>query len=290
MIRAGLILWAVGWLLAGWAAAQTTSAPTTATNQAPRYRQAYREGFQPPADASDEMRRMRELIHKINQTSLPEYRPEPIRPAAVTPKSVELADPAATKPKVAAPPKVLSTETLKELTKRVPESVADPIRLGDALYRGGHGDQAMFIYQKALESAENPDDQIWLYYQMGCCLKDAKPAEAKKYYQKVRAAAPDGPWAELANIQLQLVDWMEQNQPTQFLEDLRRDLQPQNDERIESGQTQPRTGENSKPADSGTLGSSKRTAAPQPAKETTPAPAKPETKKPATLSKAPDKQ
>jgi len=292
MIRAGFILLVMGFLIsAGWAESQSTTAPAKAVSgQAQHYRQAYREGFQPPNEATDEVLRMRELIEKINRTALPDYQPEAItHQPRVTPKSPVPAATAATLP--ATSPEVLSTQTLKELAQRVPDSVADPICLGDALYRSGHCTQALFIYQNAMEEAKDPEDQVWLFYQMGCCLKDAKPAEARKYFQKVRTTAPDSSWAELASIQLQLVDWTERNQPTQFLEDLHRDLQPQ-DERIEaSRQAQPRTGGKDQPTGSGALGSPDEVAAtPGMEEKATSAPAETITAEPTMVSKTVNEQ
>lgn len=299
MIRAGLILLVtVLSASAGLAESQPTTAPTeTSSDQTPSFRQAYREGFQPPEDADTEMKRMRKLIDKINQTALPDYRSKPItQQARMTP---EVAAPVATpKTKPAAkvqdaPPDVLSTETLKELAQRVPESVADPIRLGDALYRSGHRDQALFIYRNAMAETRDPEDQLWLNYQMGCCLKDTEPAEARKLFQQVRSTAPDSPWAELADIQLQLADWMERNQPTQFLDDLRRDLSSR-DERIDaSRQTQTRTGEETNPTGSGTLGLPAEAPATQPAEETqatNSAPAEDAAEEPTTVSRAENKE
>lgn len=259
MIRTGLILLTVGWLVsAAGAQTATTPAPKNTASSKREFRQAYREGFQPPSDTSDEMKQMREWIQKINQTALPEYRPEPVaqppRKASPQPAPVEAKKPEPV-PNVPPAQDVLSTRTLRELARRVPESVADPIRLGDALYRSGHSDPAMFIYQNALTEAKDPEDQVWLYYQMGCCLKDTKPAEARTYFRKVHAVAPDGPWAELADIQLQLVDWMERNQPGQFLEDLHRDLQPRNERIEEARQARSRTGDDGQSAGSGTPGS-----------------------------------
>jgi len=299
MIRAELILLVASLLtFAGLAESQPTTAPTeTSSDQTGQIRRAYREGFQPPENSDDEMKRMRKLIDKINQTALPDYRSKPITQQART--TPETAAPAATpKPQPAAnvqdaPPDVLSTETLRELAQRVPESVADPIRLGDALYRSGHRDQALFIYRNALAENRDPEDQLWLNYQMGCCLKDAEPAEARKLFQQVRSAAPDSPWAELADIQLQLVDWTERNQPTQFLDDLRRDLNSR-DERIEaSRQTQTRTGEEKNPTGSGTLGLPAEAPATQPAEKTQATdstPVESAAEEPTTVSRAENKE
>ncbi|MBN1943979.1 MAG: hypothetical protein JW849_11860 [Phycisphaerae bacterium] len=255
----------------GWADAQPTVKPAgKPPHLAGKYHQAYREGFQPPADADAEARRMRELIEKINRTSLPKHLPEPkAPPPPVQPQTPAPA--AAPQPAAAPPPPVLSTEMLRDLARRVPRSVADPIRLGDALYHGGHYAQALCVYKDAMKNTKNKDDQVWLLYQMGCCLKDAKPAEARNYFQQVRQTLPDSPWSRMAEMQIDLLDWTELNQPVQFLEDLQRDLQPQ-DERIEeSRQTRPRTGEKKTSSGSGASGSSSSAALRSPQAKAEPA-------------------
>ncbi|MBN1556136.1 MAG: hypothetical protein JXA11_15455 [Phycisphaerae bacterium] len=256
MNRTVQLLLTAGMLISiGWADSPN---PKSATEHKDQLRQTYREGFQPPAVADTEAEQMRELIEKINRTSLPKYRP--------TPKSARLSDDAAksaaetAKPQAdvqtAAPPSppVLSAALLKELTQSLPKSVADPTQLGDALFRGGHRNQAMFVYQEAMKHADEPEDQAWLLYQMGCCLKDDNSAEARRYFQQVRSTLPDSPWSELASVQLQLVDWIDRNQPMQFLEDMQRDLREQHERIEESRQPQSRTSGEKDPSPRSELG------------------------------------
>lgn len=252
----------------GWSDEPTTTAPACrVAGSIETYHQTYREGFQPLGAAEDEVeaRRLREMIEKLNNMTLParSFERKADRPAAAT---VRKAAPAAAPPAPSAPPPppaILSAEVLRELTQRVPPSVVDPIRLGDALYRSGHHPQALRVYREAIATARDPDDQAWLRYQIGVCLKESDPAEAKRYFQEVQNAASNGPWAELAALQQDLVNWMEQNQPAQFLNDLRRDLRELQDERMEeSRQTPPRTGEKDPSTGSGAVGSAGGTAVP----------------------------
>lgn len=254
-------------LLVGAVYAQATpaGAPAAKTpDHTQRLRATYREGFQPPAGEDAEAQRMRKLIEKINTMALPSQQPTPKtnKPAPVsTPKTKPQPKP------VAAPkaPEILSGQTLKELRTRMPESVADPIQLGDALFHGGHKAEALRVYQSVLENTTDAQDRGWLLYQMGCCLIETKPTEAKTYFRQVRKELPQTHWGQLAAIQLDLVEWTDRNQPTQFLEDLHRDLQQKN-ERIETPQaSQPRTGGQTKQTGSGLPGPQAK-ADPTPAK------------------------
>ncbi len=211
--------------------------------------QAYRQSFAPPDDANAEVEReLQDLIDKVNAISLPESAPargKTTAPQHPAPKQIDAekqtdASDAAEEPEAAAdesdeadnendafgPPeaKFVPPPLLKSLVAHSPENMPDPQRLADALFASGHHEQAYALYARELETAEDPSDQAWLVYQMGNCKAESDRAAAAALYRRVMAEFPQSPWAGLAQTNLELLKWMDENKPREFLRELQADF------------------------------------------------------------------
>jgi hypothetical protein len=207
------------------------SAPPPAAGTKVKLMKTYRDAFSTPGNATEEAERMRELVEKLNRMSL---RPQPVvtQPAEpdqpIQPEKLQLASPVEE-----ADSPVLTARTLKELRSKTPQSVADPIKLADALYHSGYKAEALVFYQSSLPNAKRAQDRCWLMYQLGICLMETDPAGSRRWFQRLAEEYPGTQWSTLAETQGDLLDWKSQNQPRQFLLDLRRDL-AEKDERTEA--------------------------------------------------------
>jgi tetratricopeptide (TPR) repeat protein len=206
---------------------------------------AYRESFAPPSVGDDKTEQeLQDLIDKINAISLPEARSNrpvttPQRPdlqaaedtgdeddADATDTPAEQPEADAEKTADADPAKTQSNNrrvpapVLQAVTSKAPETIADPLRLADSLFASGHRTEAYTFYERQLNSSDETDDQAWLVYQMANCLAESDRPRAIDLYRRVMAEFPDSPWAPLAESNKNLLEWMDENRPREFLEEL----------------------------------------------------------------------
>jgi tetratricopeptide (TPR) repeat protein len=210
--------------------------------------QAYRQSFAPPDEANAEVEReLQDLIDKVNAISLPESAPTrgkttaPQHPTTKQTDAEKQTDAAERSDASEAeadgadqtdetdgeneafgPPeaKFVPPPLLKSLVAQSPENMPDPQRLADALFASGHHEQAYALYARELETAEDPSDQAWLVYQMGNCKVESDHAAAAALYRRVMAEFPQTPWGGLAQANLELLKWMDENKPREFLREL----------------------------------------------------------------------
>lgn len=218
--------------------------------------ETYRESFAPPDDTNDKVQQeLQDLIDKVNAMSLPEAAPSrrtpptPQRPAPTAPTQDDnAAEPSADAPADSTDEQApdaagesdpgedaddafgareaytLPEPLLEKLTRQATDHMPAPQRLADALFASGNPEQAYAFYAKQLESAEDPEDQAWLLYQMGNCTSDSDRTAAAGHYRRVIAEFADSPWAPLAEANLELLTWMSENEPRKFLQDLQAEL------------------------------------------------------------------
>ena len=119
----------------------------------------------------------------------------------------------------------ITNYTLKkimELTK-LPEKVHNPFELGETLFLNDNPKEAAIFYKEALRR-QDPNDissvhnRAWLLFQTGNCLRDYDSKAAKEYYGKLITEYTDLPWADLAKIQIDLIDWYNQNNPQELIQ------------------------------------------------------------------------
>jgi tetratricopeptide (TPR) repeat protein len=118
----------------------------------------------------------------------------------------------------------LSLEAAEALQRVVadPNQAGNPLELAELLYLTGRLPEAAVLYRKALDGAAGKGpgaqaDRAWILLQLGNCLRDAKPAQARDIYARLVAEHPDCPWVDLAKAHSQLITWYEQVQPRQWV-------------------------------------------------------------------------
>ena len=89
------------------------------------------------------------------------------------------------------------------------------MKLADLLYANNQPEAAAVFYQIALTEikAENLTDPAWVNLQLGNCLRTSDRARASEQYRAVVMQYPDSPWAKLARVQEDLVNWWILNKP-----------------------------------------------------------------------------
>jgi hypothetical protein len=122
-------------------------------------------------------------------------------------------------------PAAMDPRVLAQLREIPRQSVADPAALADTLYITGQQELAGVFYQLALEdAAQPPATQAWLMFQLANCRRQGDPPAATGLYEKVMAQHGDSPWAPLAQFELNLLRWQQDNQVHQFLQALSAEL------------------------------------------------------------------
>ncbi len=118
----------------------------------------------------------------------------------------------------------LSPEAAEALKRVIadPNQASDPLELAELLYLTGRLSEAAVLYRKALDATTSKGsgaqaDQAWILLQLGNCLRDTNPAQARDMYARLVAEHPDCPWVDLAKAHSQLITWYEQVQPRQWV-------------------------------------------------------------------------
>lgn len=201
-------------------------------------RDLWRAGIDAPADQSDSVR-LREAIRQLREFEKNSARPEPARPApigraSVTPKAPPIPAPASqpiTRPISAKVRTVrpggggISPTTLRQLRKLSPKGVHNAIALGDSLLRGGHLEEAVQIYQVAMQRDPGEEDRAWVMFQMGNCKRTSDPEMAAGFYKRLLSEHPGSLWSGVAEIQEHLIQWRRINDPGKLLKELKADAE-----------------------------------------------------------------
>lgn len=99
-----------------------------------------------------------------------------------------------------------------------PNQLSKPFELAEILFKSRQFEQAAKCYQYALERTDpnQPDPALrrcWILLQLGNCLREDNPSQAKAAYGRLITEYPNSPWTDLAQAQVGLIDWYEQNKP-----------------------------------------------------------------------------
>jgi len=110
-----------------------------------------------------------------------------------------------------------------DLTKQ-PEKVNNPFELAEVLLLSDNLQVAAIFYKEALKRQDPNDitsaqDRAWLLFQTGNCLRNYDMVAAKDYYGKLITEYSDLPWADLAKIQTDLIDWYTQDNPQELIQE-----------------------------------------------------------------------
>ena len=99
-----------------------------------------------------------------------------------------------------------------------PDQVQNPFGLAEVLFLSGYSEKAIVFYQEALNRNDPTDidsaqENAWIIYQMGNCLRKDDLTAAKDAYRKLIAEYPDNALTNLAKVQEKLIDWYLQEKP-----------------------------------------------------------------------------
>jgi len=178
-------------------------------------RRLWRESIDAPGDVRP-AESLKAAVERLRST--------PLRGPAVARPVEPLPEVPATAPDMTPEPTTQPTEEAVWLARlrRMPlAGVADPIRLGDALYAAGHYETASTFYRVALSRQLTPESRAWARLQVGNCLRAADPAAAAAVYTQAIAEQPDSLWCEVAEAQKRLLEWRQLTRPQEFLASLR---------------------------------------------------------------------
>lgn len=119
----------------------------------------------------------------------------------------------------------LSDDTLVKIRSLKPEQIEGPValQLAELLYQSEYSTLATPFYRQAADRLDPNiplarNDRAWALFQLGNCLRDSDPAEAKLVYQQLNAEYPETPWSAMAAMWHDLADWYWREEPLQTLE------------------------------------------------------------------------
>ena len=114
-------------------------------------------------------------------------------------------------------PNTAGIEMLERLLNA--ESVIDPIRLADALFRQGYEDKAFEYYRQAAEQLQQePSEALqWALFQMANCSIGKDPVKAKELYEQLLSRFPNSQWNNPARARLATLDWIMKEQVQRYL-------------------------------------------------------------------------
>ncbi len=100
----------------------------------------------------------------------------------------------------------------------------NPVELADILYLGGRLKEAAIVYRQAINRIDGEEtdafgDGAWILFQLGNCLRDEDPAEARKFYREMISRYPECPWVDLAKAEDELLGWLEKENLKALLKD-----------------------------------------------------------------------
>lgn len=213
-------------------------------------RKLWQERIQPPkSPRSNDAAELQSLIAKLRSTRLPSpsvIPAEPIAEVNALPRDLVASDPAPLpappiKPTILTAPipalpvtqGPLLPETLAQI-ERMADQAMDAslaLRLADLLYESQYPDRATPFYRLATEALDPNaplahENRAWALFQLGNCLRESAPAEAKLAYQRLTSDYPTSPWTDLAAMWHDLADWYWREQPRETLAEV---TQPPNE-------------------------------------------------------------
>jgi tetratricopeptide (TPR) repeat protein len=188
-----------------------------------------------PAEDVESNASLTELIERVRSVKFEPKEPTPAMipeppsagllveiPAAPQPATESATATAAPTP--TAPEETMPTGTIEALRQLLadPNQASDPAEMAELLFLSGRPREAAVFYRKALEIVTRSapaakEDRAWVLLQLGNCLRETEPTQARAMYTALATEYPDSPWAELARAQSQFLTWSETAQPRQWI-------------------------------------------------------------------------
>ena len=121
------------------------------------------------------------------------------------------------------------SETLRLVENQLkdPNLISNPFELAEILFKSGRQIQAGICYKQALKvlPADDPNvatERAWILFQIGNCLKDEDPNTARESYAELIRTHSDSPWAEIAKARYGIIEWYQQDNPGELIQQLNR--------------------------------------------------------------------
>lgn len=191
--------------------AEPTTAPA-AFNVRRSAQELWRAGITPPpsAPASKELESLAAEVQALTPVPKPPAaaKPAPV-PAATTSTAPAEGHSADTQPAPAVPPP-LDPNTVRRLRFAPLEGPAGKLALADALFQQDQPEAALALYSDVLAQDKEGVSKDWCLFQMANCLRASDANAARATYKRLASECPASPWADLAAVQSQLLDWQEQ--------------------------------------------------------------------------------
>jgi len=171
----------------------------------------------PPAEPDAELAR---AIRRLNAVRMPELEEKAARAEPVAP--LPPAAPAATSQPTSAPTSQPAAQvTLDKLSEHIGVGSAEAVELADALFLSGRYELALQLYERAAEVQTDPGPGAWLAFQTANCRMRMDPQAAVSSYLKLVEKYPDSPFAAVADVRRQLIEWRAKNDVDGLLEQVR---------------------------------------------------------------------
>jgi tetratricopeptide (TPR) repeat protein len=190
------------------------------------------------AQAGMELNRLIQQVRAIKISAQLPQQPEPV----IVPKTTPSAEPNETPSAPAAPQKTkqptpeskpafspVTEKTLKVLRSLSHnfEKIENPLGLGEVLFLNGDLKEAAEFYQEALNRIDpnDPDsamNRAWLIFQKANCLRNDDRNAASKLYGQLITEYPNSLWAQLAQIQNQIILWYQKDEPQKLIDEVQK--------------------------------------------------------------------
>jgi tetratricopeptide (TPR) repeat protein len=119
---------------------------------------------------------------------------------------------------------LLDIQTLEMLgnMSKEPGQLENPFELAEVLFLSGYYNEAAVFYQEMLRRIDTKDinlaeERAWILFQIGNCLRNIDMPVAEKMYGQLISEYPNSPWTELAQVQVNLIEWYRKDEPQDLI-------------------------------------------------------------------------
>jgi tetratricopeptide (TPR) repeat protein len=129
----------------------------------------------------------------------------------------------------------LSPEIIERIDEIINSStqMAEPQLLAELLFSSGYYKRAAYFFEMAVgqdeESSKLTDtDKAWMLNQQAVCLSNSDPEKALEIYKTLVSQYPNSHWAQLAYVRQNLLEWLQDQQPNELIEQCKAEIKQAN--------------------------------------------------------------
>jgi len=161
------------------------------------------------SDAGVELLR---LAEKLNRLAAPAPRPvkREKREESGAQASVERTTAEGTTTQPAAKAGAVAQRSEEQPLKLDAGAIGDPVAgmlLANSLYRAGHYEEALSVYERVQELGVESDLGLWVLLQKAACMDACSEAGAQEAYREVLRQGGDYVWGEIAAVRAKVANW-----------------------------------------------------------------------------------